>query len=141
MRYPFRAFALACVLSTAPACAHLPSFENPVAAAERADQQAYALLRTYAAIVETAAVIVADPNTPAALRRALAHAERAATPAAETLGLAVRAYVSARVDLEAAPSDNAAIAVAIAANRLSEALQAAQTPIDELEALVRTRRG
>jgi hypothetical protein len=57
----------------------------------------------------------------------------------ETLGVAMRAYVSARADLEAAPqSAGAASKFAIAANRLAEAAQAARAPIAALETLVRT---
>jgi hypothetical protein len=137
MRHPLRAIALALALSSVPACAHLPSFENPIAAAQSVDQRAYALLRTYAVVLEEATDIVRDPNAPATLKRALGQAERIATLAAETLGVAVRAYVGARADLDA--SDGAATAFAIAANRLAEAVAAAQAPISQLEALVRQR--
>ena len=57
------------------------------------------------------------------------------------------AYIRARSDFEAAsgqtqPSlQRAATALTIAARRLSEAMQAAEAPIAELEDLVRARRG
>lgn len=148
---PLRALALAFALAATPSCASLPfgptRLENPVAAARTLDQRAYALLHAYAAIVEEATDIVRDPATPPAFRRALGQAERAATPAAETLGIAVRAYVRARTDFEAASgasqpaAQRAATALTIAAQRLSEAIHAAEAPIADLIGLVRARRG
>ena len=146
-----RIIALALALAATPACAALPfsqtPIENPVAAARTLDQRAYALLHAYAAVVEEATDIVRDPAAPLAFKRALGQAERAATPAAETLGIAVRAYVQARADFEAASGESqpalqrTATALTIAAQRLSEAIQAAEAPIAELEGLVRARRG
>ena len=148
---PIRVVALALALAATPACASLPigetQFENPVAAARSLDQRAYALLHAYAAVVEEATDIVRDPAAPLAFKRALGQAERAATPAAETLGIAVRAYVRARADFEAASGESrpalqrSATALTIAAQRLSEAIQAAEAPITELEGLVRAHRG
>lgn len=146
-----RIVALAIALAATPACASLPfgatRIENPISAARTLDQRAYALLHAYAAIVEEATDIVRDPAAPLAFKGALGRTERAATPAAETLGIAVRAYVRARADFEAASGESqptaqrAATALTIAAQRLSEAIQAAETPIAELEGLVRARRG
>jgi hypothetical protein len=148
---PIRVLALAVALAAMPACASPPfgetRLENPVAAARTLDQRAYALLHAYAAVVEEATDIVRDPAAPLAFKRALGQAERAATPAAETLGVAVRAYVRARADFEAASGETqpalqrSATALTIAAQRLSEAIQAAEAPIAELEGLVRARRG
>jgi hypothetical protein len=147
---PVRMLALALALAATPACASLPiaetRLENPIAAARTLDQRAYALLHAYAAIVEEATDIVRDPAAPRAFKTALGAAERAATPAAETLGIAVRAYVQARADFEAASDESqpalqrAATALTITAQRLSEAMAAAEAPIAELEALVRARR-
>jgi len=120
---------------------------NPVAAAQSIDQRAYALLHAYAAIVEEATDIVADPATPLAFKRALGQAERAATPAAETLQIAVTGYMRARADFDAASGSNqntiqhTAIALSVAARHLNEAVAAAQAPIAELEGLIRARRG
>jgi hypothetical protein len=146
-----RTIALAVALAATPACASLPfgetRIENPIAAGRTLDQRAYALLHAYAAVVEEATDVVADPATPAALKRTLGQAERAATPAAETLGISVRAYVQARADFEAASDDSqptlqrATAALTVAARRLTEAMAAAEGPIAELEALVRARRG
>ena len=90
MRHPMRVLALACALTVTSACASLQfgqtRIENPVAAAQSIDQRAYALLHAYAAIVEEATDIVADPATPLAFERALGQAERAATPAAAAVG-------------------------------------------------------
>ncbi len=149
MRHPFRALALGLALAATPACASLQlgqtRIENPVAAARTIDQRAYAILHSYAAMVEEAADIVRDPAAPLSLKRALGQAERAATPAAETLQIAVATFVRARSDYDASASadrpalERAATALTIAANRLSEAVAAAERPVGELEALVRRR--
>ena len=151
MRHRVRTFTLACVLALTPACASLQlgqtRIENPIAAATSLDQRAYALLQTYAVLIEEATDVVRDPVTPLALTRALGQAERMATPAAEALGIAVAAYVRARGDFEAASGqdqttlERAALALAITARRLDEAAQAAKAPIAELQSLVRARRG
>lgn len=151
MRYPLRALALACALTITPACASMQlgqtRFENPVSAAQTLDQRAYAVLHAYAAVVEEATDIVADPATPLSVKRALGRAERAATPAVETLQIAVTAYLRARAEFEAASGANqttierSATALAIAARHLNTAVAAAQAPISELEGLVRARRG
>lgn len=146
-----RAAALALALAATPACASLDlgqtRIENPAAAAATLDQRAYAVLHSYAAVIEEATDIVRDPRVPMGFKRALGQAERAATPAAETLEIAVAAYVSARADFEAAASETAptleraASSLTIAARRLSEALTAAQAPVAELQDLVRAHRG
>jgi hypothetical protein len=151
MRHKQRVIALACALAFTPACASFKigqtEFVNPASAARTLDQRAYALLSAYAAIVEEATDIVRDPAAPLAFKRALGQAERVATPAAETLQIAVTAYIGARADFEAASSESqpalerAAAALTIAARRLSVAVEAAQAPISELEDLVRARRG
>lgn len=151
MRHPLRTLALACALTFTPACASLqlgqPRFENPVSAARTLDQRAYALLHAYAAVLEEATDIVADPAAPLAFKRALSQAERVATPAAETLTVAVTAYVRATAAFEAASNasqssvERAATALTTAARRLNEAIEAAQAPIAELEGLVRAQRG
>lgn len=151
MRHPFRALALSLALAATPACAAFQAgdtrFENPLAAARTIDQRAYAVLHSYAAVIEEAADIVRDPAAPLAFKRALGQAERAATPAAETLHVAVVAYLGARAEFEAAAGDSqpalqrAATALAIAARRLNAAIDAAQGPIAELQELVRARRG
>lgn len=151
MNRTLRTIGLALALAATPACTSLPlgqaRLENPVAAARTLDQRAYALLHAYAAVVEEATDFARDPAAPLAFKRALGQAERAATPAAETLAIAVRAYVRARADFEAASGEGqptlqrTATALTIAAHRLSEALQAAEAPIAELEGLVRAQRG
>ncbi len=151
MRHTLRAIALALALAATPACASIRAGQteivNPVAAANTLDQRAYALLHSYAAIIEEATDIVRDPNAPMAFKRALGQAERIATPSAETLEIAIAAYVNARADFEAASSESqptlerAATGLTIAARRLSAAIVSAQTPITELQELVRARRG
>lgn len=151
MHRPLRTLALACALALTPACAALQigetRIENPVAAGRTLDQRAYALLNAYSAVIEEATDIVRDPAAPLAFKRALGQAERVATPSAETLQIAVAAYVRARADFEASSGESepalqrAAAALTIAARRLSEAIENAQTPISELEDLVRARRG
>ncbi|MGE0741024.1 MAG: hypothetical protein AB7O98_06750 [Hyphomonadaceae bacterium] len=151
MKHPLRALALALAIAATPACASVQlgetRIENPIAAARTLDQQAYALLHSYAAVIEEATDIIRDPAAPLAYKRALGQAERFATPAAETLEIAVAAYLRARADFDAAASDDApalertATALAIAARRLNEAVQAAQAPVADLQDLVRARRG
>ncbi len=151
MRHPIRVAALACALAVTPACAALQlgqtRIENPLAAAQTIDQRAYALLHAYAAIVEEATDIVRDPAAPLAFKRALGQAERVATPAAETLQIAITAYIRARADFEATSGasqsaiERAATALSIAAHRLNQAVAAAQAPVAELEGLVRSHRG
>jgi hypothetical protein len=151
MRHPLRTLALALALAATPACASTQigstRIENPVAAASTLDQRAYALLHSYAAVIEEATDIVHDPGAPAAFKRVLAQAEAIATPAAETLEIAIAAYVAARAEFEAASGqghsalERATLGLSIAARRLSEAIAAAQAPIGELEGLVAARRG
>ena len=150
MRHPLRALALACALAATPACASLQlgetRLENPIVAARTLDQRAYALLNSYAAIIEEATDIVRDPAAPLGLKRALGQAERAATPVAQALEIAMAAYLRARADFAAASSEDqptlqrAASALDIAARRLGQAIADAQAPIRELEDLVRVRR-
>lgn len=151
MRHPLRTLALACALTFTPACAAFDlaetRIENPIAAARTLDQQAYALLNAYAAVIEEATDIVRDPAAPLAFKRAIGQAERVATPVAETLQIALVAYVGARADFEAAADANqpalerAATALTIAARRLGDAIEAARAPVSDLEDLVRARRG
>ncbi|MEQ1619297.1 MAG: hypothetical protein ABL883_13255 [Terricaulis sp.] len=151
MRHPLRTIALAIALAATPACAsvHVGQTEiaNPVSAARTLDQRAYALLHSYAAVIEEATDIVRDPNAPMAFKRALGQAEAIATPAAETLEIAIAAYMNARAEFETSTSESqstlerAATGLTIAARRLSEAIAAAQAPVTELEELVRARRG
>jgi hypothetical protein len=151
MRHPIRVVALACALAFTPACAALQlgqsRIENPLTAAQTIDQRAYALLHAYAAIVEEATDIVRDPAAPLAFKRALGQAERVATPAAETLQVAITAYIRARADFEASSGasqssiERTASALSIAAHRLNQAIAAAHAPVAELEGLVRAHRG
>ncbi len=150
MRHPLRALALVLALAATPGCASLQlgqtRLENPVAAAQTLDQRAYALIHTYAAVLEEATDVIADPATPRAVKDPLVRAERVATPAIETLAIAAGAYVRARADFEAASDDSqpvlqrAAVALQAAARRLSEASVAAEAPVAELQALLRARR-
>lgn len=145
------AAALIGAAATVPGCAgpgvSPPAAINPMSAAQALDQRAYALLNTYAAIIEEATEVVRDPDVPMAFKRALGQAERVATPAAETLGIAVAAYAAAQAEFQAASSESqpvlerAATGLAIAARQLNSAVLAAQAPIDELEQLVRAHRG
>lgn len=151
MRHPLRVLVLACAITLTPACASLQlgqtRLENPAAAARTLDQRAYALLGAYAAILEEATDIVRDPAAPLAFKRALGQAERAATPVAETLEIALAGYLRARAEFAAASDETqpvlqrAAATLDIAARHLSQAAAAAEAPIQELEQLVRARRG
>lgn len=151
MKHPLRALFLGVALACTPACAAFKLGDTqiaiPISAAHSIDQQAYALLHAYAAVLEEATDIVADPATPLAFKRALGQAERAATPAAQTLQISVRGYVRARAAFDTASAGDAsgvqraAAALAIAARELSAAIAAAEAPIAELQGLVRARRG
>jgi hypothetical protein len=137
-----QSLALAVALAATPACAAIgaPKIEHPVSAARTADQEAYALLASYAAVLEEATDIVRDPATPPAFRQTLARAERVATPAAETLRIALVGYLRARADYEATAKDRpvferAAATLAIAAVRLDEAITAARGPFADFSGL------
>jgi hypothetical protein len=140
-----QSLALSLALAALPACAAVkaPDLPNPVAAAHTADQKAYAVLASYAAVLEEATDIVRDPAAPLALKQALVRAERVATPAAETLRIALVGYLRARADYEAIARDRptherAAAALAIAAVRLDEAFAAARGPLADFAALARS---
>lgn len=139
-RHPVRTLALALVLAATPACA-TAKLENPVAVAQTADQKAYALLASYAAVLEEATDLVRDPALPVDAKRTLVRAERIATPAAQALRIAFVTYLRARADYEASASlperERVAASLAIAALRLNEALTAAQAPLAAFAALVR----
>ena len=107
MRNPLRTMALAIALVSMPACAamEIPKFENPLSVARTADQKAYALLASYAAVLEEATDLVRDPLVPTPVKQALVRAERVATPAAETLRIALVGYLHARADYEAIAKD------------------------------------
>lgn len=130
MNRTLRVIALALTLAATPGCASLAlRFESPIAAAQTLDQRTYALLNTYAAILEEAADIVRDPAVPLAVKRALGDAERAATPAVEAAEAAFRVYAQARGDERAAAS-----------HRLEEAVDQAKPAVDALQQLVREQR-
>lgn len=130
MKHPLkralRAVALALMLAATPACT-TTKIENPVAVAQTADQKAYALLATYAAVLETATVLVRDPVLPLEAKRALVRAEAVATPAASALRTAYVAYLRARADYAAktTPTAEASATIALAASRLDDAIGAA----------------
>lgn len=141
-KHPLRVAVLALTMAvTLPSCASVP-IANPIAAARTLDQQAYAVLDTYAVLVEEATKIVADPAVPIAAKRALGQAERVATPAAQIVESALAAYMRARADFEAASGQSptalqrAADALGIAGRRLSQAIAAASPAITQLQTLV-----
>jgi hypothetical protein len=146
IKHSLRALALALAFAATPACSSLSLFgtqiDNPVAAAHTLDQQAYAVLDSYAVLLEEATKLVADPNVPIAAKRALGQAERVATPAAQVVESALAAYLRARADFEAASSQSpttlqrAADALSIAGQRLSQAIAAAAPAIAQLQSLV-----
>lgn len=116
MKRTFRALALALALSAVPACASIFPPTHQVGAERTLNQRAYTLISAYAAALEEAADIVRDPATPAEVRRALAQAEAAATPAIEALHQALAIY----------SADD---------QRLSAAFANAQAPVDALIAI------
>lgn len=145
IKHPMRAALLALFMVTAlPSCASV-QLANPVAAARTLDQQAYAVLDTYAVLVEEATKVVADPNVPIGVKRALGQAERVATPATQVVESALAAYIRARADFEAASGQSqtalqrASDALSIAGQRLSQAIAAASPAISELQSLVNAK--
>lgn len=144
MRHPLRVIALGLALAATPACASLKlggtTVENPISAARTLDQRAYALIQTYAAVLEEAGNVVRDPAVPLSVKRTLGSAERVATPAVQTLEIAVATYVRTQADYQAAISADASTlarasaALTIAGQRLTAAIAAAQTPISQLQA-------
>lgn len=127
MTKTLRTLALAIAFAATPACASL-EIPSPFAAARSVDQHAYALLQTYASLVEEAADIVRNPATPTEARRAIGQAERTATPTIETLAAALDAYNTAR---------NAGDAEA-ARVRLDQARAEAEAPVAALASLIDT---
>lgn len=138
------ALAALALCVAAPACTILrpPDLPNPIADAKTPDQKALALIESYAAILEEATDLVAHPETPAAVRQALARAERAATPAIDVLRIAMATHLRAEADWQAAQTkdrsvlERASAALAIAGVRLSEAIAQASAPISALQTLV-----
>lgn len=127
MNRPVRAALLALAFAATPACASL--YETPPAerrAALTMEQRAYALLGAYAIVLEEAADVVREPAIPASVKRALADAERTATPVAEALHAALAAHVRARD--------------AASAEALRAAVETAEPPLRRFETLMRSSR-
>lgn len=129
MKHPLRSLALALALAATPACAALGvrPLENPVAAARSLDQRAYAVMLSYAAMLEEAGDIARDPAVPRAMKVALGRAEAAATPPVEALGAALALYRQAPQSPEAAHTlEQSLIAAEAALLALQAQLQSAQ---------------
>lgn len=149
MRNAIRALALGAALTLAPACASIgaPQLANPVTAAQTNDQRAYAVIESYGTLIETATTIVRDQSVPIEVKRALGRAEAAATPSVQTLEIAFSSYLRARAAYEAASrSDDNSITRAITAlnaagQALGQAIDRAQAPIAELQALISQHNG
>lgn len=120
-----RTIALAFVLSLTPACASGP-LPDPFAAAQSADQKAYALIRAYALVLEEAADLASNSATPQSVRDALTKAEAAATPAIELVKIAA-------VGVREASDTSDALARQQA---LVRAIDAAAAPVAALSQLV-----
>lgn len=109
-----RCAALTLALAILPACSSLPyvpfTKQASISRVQSLEIQAYALVETYSIALESAARLVAQPQTPEVLVRALARAEAAATPAAAKLLRALKLFqqtpdVRARKDLAQALAD------------------------------------
>jgi hypothetical protein len=144
MKNPLCMGLMAIALLATPACASLRPLDapNPIAAAKTTEQKALAIIESYAVMLEEAADLVADPNVPLAVKRALGRAEQIATPAIDVVRIAFAQYLRARADMQTAQAkDSTAIertsaALAVAAVRLNEALAQARTPIAALTSLI-----
>jgi hypothetical protein len=140
-----RTLALALILTPLPACETLngrPSLVSPAPTNASLDQKAYAALAAYAAVLEEGAALVANPSVPLAFKRALGEVEARATPAANTLEIALSAYLRARAQYDALTGadagdiQRAGAAITAAGVNLAAALRQAEAPIVELKALM-----
>jgi hypothetical protein len=120
-----RTLALAFALSLTPACAAV-HLANPIAAAQTADQKAYAMICAYALVLEQAAVLAANPATPPAVNAALTKAEAAAIPAVELV----------KISAVAARESNDADGAMAREQALTRAIDAAAGPVAALSNLV-----
>lgn len=144
MKHPLMAGVLALAIVATPACAALRPYAlpNPIAAAQTPEQTALALIESYAATLEEATDLIADPGVPLSVKRALGAAERAATPSVDLVRTAFVQVLKARADWQSVTAsdrtgaERAASALAIAALRLDEAIRAARAPIAALSALI-----
>lgn len=148
MKHLFRTLALAGALALTPACAqlHLEAF-NPIASRQSDDQRAYAIVESYAALLETAANIIRDPDVAVEVKRSIGRAEAAATPSVQVLEVAFSAYLRARAGYEAASrADDSTFTRALntlnaASQALEQAIDRVQAPMAELQALITARGG
>ena len=149
---PLRVLALALALAATPACASLPARRNPDREPRR--RRAHARpARLCAAARLRRRRRRGDRHRPRSGRAARASSARSARPNASPRRRPKRSRsrcaptcAHARISKRrpAKPSrrfERAATALTIAAQRLSEAIAAAEAPIAELEDLVRARRG
>lgn len=125
-----RLAALALVFTLLPACSTLPlgpdGAQTQAQPAASLEMQAYALVEIYSTALNTAAGLVAHPDTPPAIVAALARAEAAATPAANAVLGALAA------SLRAAQSPESTIDSTKAHRALTQALKDARGPIRQL---------
>ena len=141
---PLRLLARSLGRRHAPPCTSAAARRSPIRQTprKRPIQRAYALLASYAALVETATGIIREPNVPVEAKRALGRAEAVATPAVHTLEAAFAAYLRTRSAFEASAEadqsgvSRAAAALSAASQALSDAIEAARAPIADLQALV-----
>ncbi|MBC7770549.1 MAG: hypothetical protein H7124_17345 [Phycisphaerales bacterium] len=125
MHRTLRALALGFALACVPACASVFPPVTEQHASQTLEQRAYVLLNGYAAVLEEAADLVRDLDTPPAVIRALAQAEAAATPSVEALHQALTAYAAADAATRASRTD-----------ALSQAIEAAEAPVAAMRGLV-----
>jgi len=129
-----QALGLTAALCLGGGCASLPlpssaAMERPFPPGADLETQAYALLQAYAASLEVAQELVARPETPRPLTAALSRAEALATPAVETLALALAEYLRAQAELQRAPGEGAARNAAVAGAALAQAVAKAEAPM------------
>lgn len=124
-----RCGALALAFAVVPACSSLPpagqASEGIFSKSQSLEIRAYALVETYSAALDAAAILVARPHTPAALVSALARAELAATPAAQSVLAALAVYREASRGTDPG-------AARVAEGELAQALAQAGPPITAL---------
>jgi hypothetical protein len=124
MRHPLRVVLMALALVATPAFALCPPAAPAAAVSLSVEQRAYALLQTYAIVLEEATDLIQHPSFPVSAKRPLAEAERAATAAAEALHAALAAYLHTR--------EPASVLA------LHQAVEAAEASVAHLQALTRS---
>jgi hypothetical protein len=108
-------------VATMPGCASVQQI-SAVAQAETVEQRAFAAYGTFVVMEERAADIIADRRIPKAIRQRIQAVDRVAKPAADVVLDLARQLNAVRTGLGASQSGSSADRVALASQRLLQAL-------------------